>query len=73
MLREVAAKRRIMARHHDTWNDYVDGDGIERASHECAECEPSGSPDDWPCETARAVAAVHSDHPGYKQEWAPLT
>jgi len=71
--REVAAKRAIVAEHRDTWNDYADGDGIERTSHECRTCEPSGSPDDWPCPTIKAVAAVWSDHPDYKAEWSPET
>lgn len=25
---------------------------------------------DWPCATLRALAAVYSDHPDYRQEWA---
>jgi Family of unknown function (DUF6221) len=69
--REVEAKRAILAIHRPVWNDYVDGDGIERATHECRECRPPGTPDNWPCRTVKALAAVWSDHPDYRQEWRP--
>lgn len=71
VLREVEAKRAILGWHHPEWGDYVDGDGIERATHECAECEPPGTPDNWPCRTVRALAAIWRDHPGYRPEWKP--
>src|SRR6266568_8021922 len=63
MRREIAAKRAILEWHQPEWADYVDGDGIERATHECAECEPPGTPDNWPCRTVRALVAVYSGHP----------
>jgi hypothetical protein len=71
VLREVAAKRAILARHRPWWDDYVDGDGIERATRECRECRPPGTPDNWPCYTIKVLAAVFSDHPGYRDEWKP--
>ena len=73
VLREVEAKRRITALHHPVFEDYVDGDGIERGSYQCAEDEPPGSPDYWPCRTIRAIAAIYSDHPDYRQEWSEGT
>ncbi len=56
VLREVAAKRAIIEDHDD--------------QHECA----SGRPYDFPytgCNVLRFMAAVHSDHPDYRTEWAP--
>ena len=59
-LREAAAKRSLLALH---WP-------APRPSPrppDCAECRPPV----WPCDTLRALAAVYSDHPDYRQEWAP--
>ncbi len=64
-LREVTAGRAILEWHRPEWDDYADGDGIERATRQCAECEPPGTPDNWPCRTVRALAAVWNDHPDY--------
>ena len=69
VLREVEAGRAILAEHQPVWDDYVDGDGIERATHECETCRPPGTPDNWPCQTIRALAAVWSDHPDYDPAW----
>jgi hypothetical protein len=74
-LREVEADRRLIALHRPEWTDYVDGDGIERTSRcpslECGECEPGGSPDNWPCPTVRARIAIWDAHPDYRPEWKP--
>ncbi len=51
----LAAVEAVLKIHRPVWNDYVDGDGIERSSHDCAECEPPGTPDNWPCPTYRAI------------------
>lgn len=69
VLREVAAKRRVMQRHHrsdaSTVSDY------------CAGC--AHDPEGWPeielndCPELRDLAAVYSDHPDYRPEWAPET
>jgi hypothetical protein len=70
VLREVAAKRAILARHPpdgDRWPD-------------CATCSCEGAlagsdcigTVSWPCPTVRDVAAIWSDHPDYRPEWAPL-
>jgi len=62
-LRQVAAGRRILARHHD------DGRGF------CAGCpngEISGDPE-WEideCPENRDLAATWADNPGYQQRWA---
>lgn len=70
-LADIALKRAILALHHPVWNDYVDGDGMERGSYECAECEPTGTPDNWPCKTVRQLAAEFAGQPGYREEWKP--
>jgi len=66
VLREVAAKRRIMERH-----------SLSEASSITAYCE--GCPGDeigYPvvelndCPELRDLAAVYSDHPDYREEWA---
>src|SRR5258707_5055194 len=69
VLREAGAKRKILAYHAPEFTDYRDGDGIERGTYECTECDPGGSPDNWPCRTMRALAAVYADHKDYQQEW----
>ena len=88
VLREVDAKRKILAEHP------VDADLLAwslgaaevvagRASplSRCMRCTvplPDACEDEdqyerveWPCPTVRALAAVYSDHPDYRQEWAP--
>jgi uncharacterized protein DUF6221 len=57
VLREVAAKRAILAEHL-------------RVGGSCRMCiEWPTQP--WPCRTVRILAAVHSDHPDYRAEWKP--
>lgn len=55
VLREVEAKRAILARHtKEVW------DGS------CFDCaEP------YPCPTVRAIAAVYADHADYDEAWRP--
>jgi hypothetical protein len=57
VLREVAAKRAIVAQHVA-----IPMRGIEASS--CRECRST-----WPCSTVRHFAAVWSDHPDYRAEW----
>lgn len=75
-LREVTAKRAILAEHAITdWTAYGD--------HMCTRChrERDDAREDedqctwleWPCPTIRAIATAWSDHPGYRAEWAPAT
>jgi hypothetical protein len=62
VLREVAAKRAIIGLHRPSFSP-ADGDytGID-----CMEDD-----DSWPCQTLHHVAAIWSDHPDYRAEWAP--
>jgi hypothetical protein len=74
LLREVAAKRAILAAHRvvEYPGPYVP------VSPTCSICitkregyQEEWDDDDWPCATIRLLAAVYSDHPGYREEWAP--
>ena len=59
VLREVAAKRAILAEHQPQQMGYIE-------AQRCPTCRTA-----WPCIEGRALAAVYSDHPDYRQEWAP--
>ena len=71
VLREVAAKRAILDVHSATYPvTYPQPSGQPT----CGVCHAGGwdwDPEQWPCPTVRALAAVYSDHPDYRQEWAP--
>ena len=71
VLREVEAKRRIMARHKI--GDPAYG-WPPRSCEGCGEvgeiCDPRVDDIDK-CPELRDLAAVYSDHPDYRQEWAP--
>ena len=64
VLREVAVKRAILVEHAQ-FNDSI----------WCKTCDPAGESGDssawYPCKTVRTLADVWSDHPDYRQEWAP--
>lgn len=72
-LREIEAKRRIIAGHpvrpirNGTCRTCSDQAGLSWASLE------ANDPDfvDWPCPTLRALASIWSDHPDYDPSWAP--
>lgn len=71
LLREVEAKRRILARHkreaQDIWRDqHVVGEGPPF----CPWCSDREEAYPWPCPDVRALAAVYADHPGYDPAWA---
>jgi uncharacterized protein DUF6221 len=73
VLREVAAKRVIMAAHGP---DELNRFGSVQ-SPLCLVCitdregyEELWEADKWPCLPLRALAAVYSNHPDYRPEWA---
>lgn len=78
VLREVTAKCDVLVIHHlqiirqeaTPFNPYT-GEPNEPAYD--GNCETCGwfSPGHGGCPTLRAIAAVWSDHPGYRPEWAP--
>jgi hypothetical protein len=71
MLREIEAKRAIVAAHHpETPSKY----GLDVLR--CAVCQTERGvwaedrhADPWPCQTLCALASAWSDHPDYRQEW----
>ena len=74
VLREVEAKRAIVAEHEP---DRVGKFGSEEAAR-CLVCltdregyEELWEADEWPCATLRTLAAVYRDHPDYRSEWKP--
>lgn len=72
MLREVAAKRAILAEHAI----YEPGQYAGYPQFwSCSACGAAGYGESyevgWPCPTVRHLAAVWSDHPGYRDEWKP--
>lgn len=60
VLAECEAQRRIVARHQS------DGDEFPLCTT-CREVGPDAQA--WPCDTLRALAAVHVDHPDFREEW----
>ncbi len=68
VLREVEAKRKILALHRpDLWN----ADDEPEAVH-CVECTTDDDlykPQMYPCQTVRALAAMWSDHHDYDPDW----
>jgi hypothetical protein len=69
--REIAAKRAILAEHTEIGRNSKDGP----TCNACVNIEADPMFDDiyvpYPCKTVRLLAAVYSDHPGYRPEWAP--
>jgi hypothetical protein len=81
-LREVEAKRKILGMHHPTEPHPEFGFTYPAAARFCGYCGPGDNwqaeqePDHypfalWPCGHARLLAAIWSDHPDYRPEWAP--
>lgn len=60
VLREIEAKRRILAAHER--EPMPKGD-----SADCAQCWGAV----WPCSTLRLLALPFADRPGYQEGWAP--
>lgn len=62
VLAECAAKRAIAEVHESYF----------AKQQTCSTCRDLFDDDaeDYPCMTIRALAAVYSDHPDYRQEWA---
>lgn len=66
VLREVAAKRAILAEHR------IDPELLPGVCYRCRYGVPAHwEPAAWPCPTLRALAAVWRDHPDYDPSWSP--
>ena len=74
VLREVAAKRAILALHpiasEEIWTRDDDDHPVKVREYDCYRCGWV-PPDVQACGTLRALAAVYSDHPDDRQEWKP--
>jgi hypothetical protein len=69
-LRQVEAGRAILALHRPgRWN--ADDDPADIHCAECTADEDLYKAQIWPCPTLRHLAAVYSDHEGYRDEWRP--
>ncbi len=68
--RQVAAMRAILDEHQPGYPvTYPKKSGQPT----CGVCHAGGwdwEPQQWPCPTVRAVAAIFADHPDYRQGWA---
>ena len=65
VLREVEAKRKILAEHR------IDPELLPGVCYRCRYGVPAHwESADWPCPTLRALAAPYSDHPDYDPGWA---
>jgi hypothetical protein len=73
LLREVAAKRAILALHRIevTFAESRDNDyrPVKIPEVQCFVCGWASDVEGSACETLRNLAAVYSEHPDYGQEW----
>lgn len=81
VLREVAAKQRVLERHREVREDDHEGwlwsewNASRGVSQPCLGCWVSGDPDSpvtehvENCPELRDLAAIYADHPDYRQEW----
>lgn len=70
-LREVAFKRAILEWHYRGLPPVDAPEGLEICGGEGGDGDTWQMATPWPCPQIRALAAIWSDHPGYRQEWAP--
>lgn len=68
---DADAKKEIIKLHALVEVDYIDADGDDRTSRDCAECRTHGVPDTWPCLTLCLLALPYADHPDYDAERWP--
>lgn len=68
VLREVKAKRRVMERHCPDMQPYTLSPDEPPYAQYCRECENNLLDD---CPELRDLAAVYSDHDGWREEWRP--
>jgi hypothetical protein len=66
VLREVAAKRRVLERHQPVhaWDGKLCCDWCSVLSVSVYQ--------EWPCPDVRDAAAPYEDRPGYREEWRPV-
>jgi hypothetical protein len=66
VLREVEAKRRVLARHHRVPDEVAIRLDLENVPDLCNGCYQT-----WSCDDVRLLALPYSDHPSYRPEWSP--
>lgn len=82
VLREIEAKRAILAMHHRLTPHPEYGFTYPAAGKFCGYCGPGDNwqaeqePDHypfalWPCRHVRILTAIWSDHPDYREQWKP--
>jgi hypothetical protein len=64
-LLEVAAGRRILARHHATETSESSVDGKTTTATWCGHCNT----DEFPCPDLRDLLSIYSDRPGFDPAW----
>jgi hypothetical protein len=64
VLREIDAKRQIIALHHQL-------EDAQEMLDFCATCDATGKYPEYPCTTLRLLALPYADRPGYKETWRP--
>ncbi|MFE7906514.1 DUF6221 family protein [Streptomyces albogriseolus] len=64
VLREIDAKRQIIALHHQL-------EDAQEMLDFCATCDATGKYPEYPCTTLRLLALPYADRPGYREEWRP--
>lgn len=67
VLREIGAKRKLLALHSAVWIDTGDADGNDRSGYFCVECDSQT----FPCRTLRLLALPYADREGYLESWRP--
>ena len=70
VLREVAAKRLIIAAHNTTVRERMRSHPEYGQDYWCDTCSHENPAGRW-CRTLLLLASAWSDHPDYRQEWKP--
>jgi hypothetical protein len=75
VLRDVEAKRALLAEHSPRMVLVMNGDGSGGHAPHCGRCSPSdpNHRQRHPCTSLRLLALPYSDHPDYRQEWGSST
>lgn len=73
VLREVEAKRALLAEHSPRMVLVMNGDGTGGHLLHCGRCSPSdpNHRQRHPCASLRLLAVPYADHSDYREEWRP--
>lgn len=74
VLREIDAKRRLLAPHKPGLNPGMDSDDNDPSTWlpVCSTCQTTiAHPGDWPCESVRLLVLPYADRAGYREAWRP--